>query len=137
VCPPLLIPGLRSMKLIWLRGIFLRRVRMILWFSFTLAMQTKFSYLTHILYCKAKGHWPFLLRNLIVLVSLVTGLLGVHRGEQLEHNSRYHNHLHSRHLSRSPSLPHLRLAHGPLLSTCLGSLPDMLLGSADVPVGCE
>jgi hypothetical protein len=110
------------MRLIWLRGIFLRRVRTILSFSFTLAMQTKFGYLTRISGCTTKGHWPFLSKNLVILVSLMTGLLGVHQGEQLGHNSCHHSHLRSRHLS----LPRLCIAHGPLPSTCLGLLPDML-----------
>jgi hypothetical protein len=75
----------------------------------------------------AKGHWPFLSRNLVILVSQVTGLLGVHRGGQPGHNSCHHNHLRSRRLSHSLSLPHLCRAHGPLPSTCLGLHPDMLL----------
>jgi hypothetical protein len=126
MCPPLLIPRLKSMRFIWLRDISLRRVRTILLFSSTLAVHTKFGNLTRILSCTAKGHWPFLLRNFIVLVSLVTGLLWVHRGEQPEHNNRHYSRLRSHHLSHILSLPHLRLVHGPLPSTCLGLLPDML-----------
>jgi hypothetical protein len=126
MCPTLLILSLWLMRLIWPRGIFLKRVWMILWFSFTLAMQTKFSYLTRILDCTAKGHWPFLSRNLIVLVSLLRGLLGVHRGEPPGQNSVHHSHPHSHRLNQSLNLPHLRLAHGPLPSTCLGLHPGML-----------
>jgi hypothetical protein len=82
--------------------------------------------LTWILGCTTKDHWPILSRNLVVLVSLVTRLLRVHQGEQPGHNSRHHSHLRSCRLSHRLSLPRLCLAHGPLLSTCLGSLPDML-----------
>jgi hypothetical protein len=98
-------------------------VQIILWFSFILAMQTKFGNLTRISGCTAKGHLPFLLRNFVVLVSLVIGLLGVHQGEQPGNNNHHHRHLHSLRLS----LPHLRLPHGPLPSTFLGLLLDMLL----------
>jgi hypothetical protein len=114
------------MRLIWPRGIFIRKVRMILWFSFSLDMKTKFGYQTRILGCTAKGHWSFHSRNLVVLVSLVTWLLGVHRGEHLWHNSYHHSHLCSRRLSHSLNLPHLRLAHGPLPSAGLGLHLDML-----------
>jgi hypothetical protein len=99
---------------------------MILWFSSTLAIQTKFGYLTRILSCTAKGHWLFLSRNLVVLVPLMIGLLGARRGEQPEHNNRHHNHLYSYRLSHSLRLPHLRPVHGLLPSTCMGLVPDML-----------
>jgi hypothetical protein len=33
---------------------------------FTRAIQTKFGYLTRIWCCTAKGHWPFLSRNLVM-----------------------------------------------------------------------